>query len=186
MSKSTPSPDPYRFVIREPEPWFGTAEDQGLHLVLVEPEIPGNTGNVGRLCAGANIWLHLIKPLGFELDNKQLRRAGLDYWPNVKLCVHETLEAFEALFPAEKLRFFTTKTKNVYADHRWEPGSVLVFGKETEGLSEEVRRRHESRLVTIPIGPGVRSLNLSNACALAVYEALRQLDWGPLSPPGEE
>ncbi len=168
------------FVIREPQPWWGTDEDRGLHIVLVAPEIPGNTGNIGRLCAGSNVWLHLIEPLGFELDNKYLRRAGLDYWPHVKLSVHEDFDSFAAYFERAKLHFFTKKAGRIYAEVEYEPGAVLIFGCETRGLSDQVLSAYEDRLTTIPITDKVRSLNLSNACAVAIYEAMRQLSWTPI------
>jgi tRNA (cytidine/uridine-2'-O-)-methyltransferase len=171
---------PYRFDVREAESWFGGHRDRGLHVVLVEPEIPGNTGNIGRLCAGTNLWLHLVRPLGFSLDNRYLKRAGLDYWPHVRLCVHESFEEVAAIFPRERLHFFTTKADRIYSEVTFEPGSVLIFGRETVGLSEEIRTEYEDRLATIPISSQVRSLNLSNACAVVVYEAMRQLDWSPL------
>ena len=169
------------FVIQEPRAWWGTEEDESLHLVLVEPEIPGNTGNIARLCAGADIWLHLVRPLGYELDNSYLKRAGLDYWPHVKLCVHDDFGAVEAIFPAERLHLLTKKTDRLYTEMTAEPGSVFVFGKESVGLDEALLERYEERTYRIPIDEGnVRSLNLSNACAVVTYEALRQLEWGPL------
>lgn len=180
MKDSESIENPYQFKISEPQPEWGTDADQGLHVVLVRPEIPGNTGNIGRLCAGANVWLHLVRPLGFELDNRYLKRAGLDYWPHVKLCVHENFEAIEAIFDPERLHFFTKKATTCYTEATWRPGSVLVFGRETKGLSQAIRERHEQRLYRIPISEHVRSLNLSNACAVALYEAMRQLDWSPL------
>lgn len=169
------------FVIREPQDWWGTAQDKSLHVVLFEPQIPGNTGNIGRLCAGADVWLHLVEPLGYELANKHLRRAGLDYWPHVKLCVHPNFEAIEQTFPREKMWFFSKKATKNYADVRYEPGSVFIFGRETTGLSDDIMQRFEDQLIRIPITGKVRSLNLSNACAVAVYEALRQQDWAPLN-----
>ena len=168
------------FVIRPPQPEWGTQEDRDLHIVLWRPEIPGNTGNIGRLCAGAAVWLHLIRPLGFELDNKYLRRAGLDYWPNVKLCVHDSLEAVVEIFPREKLFFFSKKATRCYADVEYPEGAVLVFGRETRGLSSEILEEYDDRALYIPNTPNVRSLNLSNACAVAVYEALRQQQWEPI------
>jgi tRNA (cytidine/uridine-2'-O-)-methyltransferase len=168
------------FVVREPQDWWGTAEDESLHVVLFEPQIPGNTGNIGRLCAGADVWLHLVEPLGYELDNKHLRRAGLDYWPHVKLCVHPNFEAIERTFPRERMWFFSKKATQNYADVSYSPGSVFVFGRETTGLSDDIMQRFDDRLIRIPITDKVRSLNLSNACAVAVYEALRQLEWAPL------
>lgn len=169
------------FVIREPQQWWGTADDHSLHVVLYQPQIPGNTGNIGRLCAGADVWLHLVEPLGFELDNKHLRRAGLDYWPHVKLCVHPDFASVERIFPRERMWFFSKKATHGYADVEYPAGSVFVFGRETTGLSDDIMRRYEDQLIRIPITDKVRSLNLSNACAVAVYEALRQLDWAPLN-----
>ena len=173
----------YGFQVQEAQPQWGGDEDGDLHLVLVHPEIPGNTGNVGRLCAGTKVWLHLVEPLGFELSNRYLKRAGLDYWPHVQLCVHESFAALEEIFPREKMIFFTKKAARNYAEVRWEPGSVLVFGCETKGLSDEILTSYEDRLVRIPTTDKVRSLNLSNACAIGLYEAMRQLEWAPM---GEE
>lgn len=172
--------NPYEFNILSPQPEWGGPDDDSLHLVLVEPEIPGNTGNIGRLCAGANVWLHLVEPLGFELDNRYLKRAGLDYWPHVRLCVHDNFSTVEKLFPQERMRLFTKKSDRCYTSATWEPGSVLVFGRETKGLSAEIRERYNDRLYRIPISEKVRSLNLSNACAVALYEAMRQMDFAPI------
>lgn len=174
------------FVIRPHQDWWGTQEDRDLHIVLWRPEIPGNTGNIGRLCAGADVWLHLVRPLGFELDNKYLRRAGLDYWPNVKLCLHDSLEDITGIFPREKTFFFTKKASRCYADVEYPPGAVLVFGRETRGLSAEILDAYDDRALYIPNTPNVRSLNLSNACAVAVYEALRQQAWEPIYRGGRE
>lgn len=178
--ESAVSDNTYGFTISSPQPEWGTADDKDLHLVLVSPEIPGNTGNIGRLCAGADVWLHLVEPLGFELDNRYLKRAGLDYWSHVRLCVHPSFSAIEEIFPRERLHLFSKKTTRRYTEVRWRPGSVLVFGCETKGLSDEILERHDERLYRIPISDKVRSLNLSNACAVALYEALRQLEWSPL------
>ena len=171
---------PKGFVIQPVDPVWGTDDDTDLHIALVHPEIPGNTGNIGRLCAGSNIWLHLVKPFGFELSNKYLRRAGLDYWPHVRLCVHESFDDFASIFPRDRLVMLTKKATNIYADVAYEPGHVLVFGCETKGLSDEILNAFEDRLVRIPTTGSVRSLNLSNACAVVVYEAMRQLAWTPL------
>lgn len=172
---------PKGFVVREPLEVFGTGADPYLHIVLVAPEIPGNTGNVGRLCAGTNIWLHLVRPLGFELSNKHLRRAGLDYWPHVQLCVHEDFAAIEAIFSPERMHLFSAKGTEIYTERTYLPGSALVFGRETKGLGDEIRERYADRLTLIPKTGAVRSLNLSNAVAIAAYEAMRQLDWGPMT-----
>lgn len=171
---------PKGFRVSPFDPRWGTDEDRDLHLVLVHPEIPGNTGNVGRLCAGTSVNLHLVKPLGFELDNRYLKRAGLDYWPHVKLFLHESFEEFEARFPKEKMVFFTKKARHNYGAVTFTPGSLLVFGCETKGLPDEILKKHEERLVRIPTTDKVRSLNLSNACAIGLYEAMRQLEWAPL------
>ncbi len=168
------------FQVRPPDPSFGTEDDPCLHIALVTPEIPGNTGNIGRLCAGTSIWLHLIEPLGFELDNKRLKRAGLDYWPHVKLCVWPNFEAFADTFPPHKLYMFTKKGTRSYVDIDFKAGDVLVFGCETKGLSDEVLETYSTQLTLIPKTDKVRSLNLSNAAAIAVYEAMRQLDFAPM------
>lgn len=172
--------EPKGFCIRPPEPWFGTPTDEALHIALVEPEIPGNTGNIARLCAGADIWLHLVEPLGFELSNKHLRRAGLDYWPSVQLCVHQSLDALLGIFPIERLFLLSTKATRHYHECEFAPGSVLVFGKETKGLPVDLLEHPAAHPLKIPITGAVRSLNLSNACAIVLYEALRQLDYKPI------
>jgi tRNA (cytidine/uridine-2'-O-)-methyltransferase len=181
MPMSVENEDSYRFVIQPPQPEWGTEADRCLHIALVEPEIPGNTGNIGRLCAGTNIWLHLVEPLGFSLDDRYLKRAGLDYWPNVKLCVHPNFHALETIFSRDKMYFLTKKATHVYTEVSFEPGSVLVFGRETRGLDDDVLERFADRTLRIPTTDKVRSLNLSNACAIVVYEAMRQLEWAPLT-----
>ncbi len=168
------------FLIRPPDPVWGTDEDTSLHICLVTPEIPGNTGNIGRLCAGSNIWLHLVEPLAFELDNKRLKRAGLDYWPHVRLCVHPDFDAFSKLFPRHKLRFLSKKAAKRYTDVAYDSGTVLVFGCETKGLSDQIMADYEDLLIRIPTTDKVRSLNLSNAAAIVTYEALRQMAFTPL------
>lgn len=169
------------FQVQPPQPYWGTPEDRGLHVVLLHPEIPGNTGNIGRLCAGTNMWLHLVEPLGFDLDNRYLKRAGLDYWPHVNLCVHPSFQALEAIFPREKMVFFTTRGSRYYTEFEYLPGSVLIFGRETAGFPDEIHERFADRRALIPKTDKVRSLNLSNACAIVVYEAMRQLDFEPLT-----
>lgn len=144
------------------------------HIVLVEPEIPANTGNISRTCAATGAWLHLVKPLGFSIDDRELKRAGLDYWPSVKLEVHEHFgEVREKLAGA---RFFYTSTKGTtpYTEFRYREGDVFVFGKETKGLPDDLLRENADRVLRIPMGTAVRSLNLSNAVAIVLYEALRQ------------
>jgi tRNA (cytidine/uridine-2'-O-)-methyltransferase len=168
------------FVVRSAESIWGSVSDQNLHVALVHPEIPGNTGNIGRLCAGANIWLHLVRPLGFELNNKYLRRAGLDYWPSVKLCIHDSLEDLVERFPTEKIHLFSKKAGRLYTEVEYRPGALLLFGCETRGLPDDFLTRFGDRALRIPTTEKVRSLNLSNACSIVIYEAMRQLDWTPI------
>jgi tRNA (cytidine/uridine-2'-O-)-methyltransferase len=172
--------NPYRFVIHSPRPEWGTDADRSLHVVLNEPEIAGNTGSIGRLCAGANIWLHLVEPMAFTLDNRYLKRAGLDYWPHVRLCLHPNFEAIEAIFPRERMYLLTKKASHVYTDVTYRRGTVIVFGSESRGLSDTLLERYADRTLRIPTTDKVRSLNLANACSIVTYEALRQLDWALL------
>ena len=156
------------------------------HIVLVEPEIPQNAGNIARTCAATGCVLHLVKPLGFEISDKYLKRAGLDYWHLVRVELHETAE--EALFgvPEEKLHFFTTKSPRVYSGASFREGDYLVFGKETKGLPDELLLAHPAACVRIPMREEARSLNLSNSVAVAVYEGLRQNGFGALSTEDAE
>lgn len=172
------------FCIQNPKPWWGTPEDEALHLALVEPEIPGNTGNIARLCAGADVWLHLVRPLGFELDNRHLSRAGLDYWPHVQLCVHESFDAFVRHFPRERLHLLTKRARRLYTTMDVDFGAVFVFGRESRGLDLAIVEAYEDCCFRIPINDKVRSLNLANACSVVTYEALRQLEWSPLGLDG--
>lgn len=147
-------------------------------IVLVEPEIPPNTGNIARLCAATQAHLHLVEPLGFRIDEHSVRRAGLDYWPLVQLTTHPDYptarERLTQAHPEARHFLFTGKATKSYHDIRYRPGDVFVFGKESEGLSDAMLATYASELVAIPtLGP-VRSLNLSNAVAIVLYEALRQ------------
>jgi tRNA (cytidine/uridine-2'-O-)-methyltransferase len=147
-----------------------------LHVVLVEPEIHWNTGNAGRTCLAAGAQLHLVRPLGFFLSERQVRRAGLDYWPRVDPVVWDSWSAFEARLPALGEPFlFSAEAEREYWSVDYTQRAVLIFGKESVGLAPEIRERHRDRLVRIPMAdPELRSLNLSTAVALGVYEALRQ------------
>ena len=149
------------------------------HVVLVEPEIPPNTGNIGRLCVAAGARLHLVKPLGFQLDDKALARAGLDYWADLDWRVWESLGELQAAArsAAEPGRFhyFTTKAERKYWDATFEPGDFLVFGRETRGLPESLLAAEASRCLVIPMAPEARSLNLATAVGIALYEAMRQV-----------
>lgn len=155
------------------------------NIVLVEPEIPQNTGNIARTCAATGCALHLIKPLGFEISDKYLKRAGLDYWHLVHVHIYENLEELFAKYPNGRFYYFTTKARKRHSDAEYKAGDFLVFGKETKGLDEELLLSHPDECVRIPMIGEARSLNLSNAAAVAVYEALRQNDFGRLETKGE-
>lgn len=146
----------------------------GFNIVLVEPEIPPNTGNISRLCAAVGARLHLIKPLGFSIDDRHLKRAGLDYWHLVEVVVHESWEGFMGSVRPEQICLSTTKGGRHYTSVSFEPGSYLVFGRETRGLPPELLAAYPQRCIRIPMIDEARSLNLSNAVAVVLYEALRQ------------
>lgn len=155
------------------------------NIVLVEPEIPQNTGNIARTCAATGCDLHLVKPLGFEISDKYLKRAGLDYWHLVHVHIYENLEELFAKYPNGRFYYFTTKARKRHSDAEYKAGDFLVFGKETKGLDEELLLSHPDECVRIPMIGEARSLNLSNAAAVAVYEALRQNEFGRLETKGE-
>ncbi|MDA0691229.1 MAG: tRNA (cytidine(34)-2'-O)-methyltransferase [Nitrospinae bacterium] len=148
-----------------------------LNIVLVEPKIHGNTGSIGRLCLATGSTLHLIEPLGFEINDKQLKRAGLDYWKHVQVVIHKDLKTFFESIPEDSPKaFFSTKAETSYFDHQFQAGSYLFFGSETEGFSEELKGIGIQPLYRIPLyDDRVRSLNLANAVSIVVYEAIRQL-----------
>jgi tRNA (cytidine/uridine-2'-O-)-methyltransferase len=144
------------------------------NVVLVEPEIPPNTGNIGRLCLATRSTLHLVKPLGFSLDDRELQRAGLDYWPEVRLQLWDSFDALLRAQPAETRYFFlTTKSKRPYYEIRFQKDDFLVFGRETKGLPEDLLRANADNCITIPMH-GTRSLNLATAVAIVLFEAVRQ------------
>ena len=145
------------------------------NVVLVEPEIPPNTGNVGRLCLATQSVLHLVKPLGFSLDDRQLKRAGLDYWDEVEMHLWESFDDLKrAQTPGARYFFLTTKTQRAYYDVKFRRGDFLVFGRETKGLSEKLLAANIDNCITIPMH-GTRSLNLATAVAIVLFEAMRQL-----------
>ena len=156
-----------------------------VNIVLVEPEIPQNCGNIARTCAATRSRLHLIEPLGFDISEKAVRRAGLDYWPMVDLTVYRSLEDFFARNPAPDLWLATTKAPRDYTGARFRDGCWLFFGKETAGLPREFREAHYDRCIRIPMRPDARSLNLSNSVAILTYEALKQQGFPGLSGTGE-
>jgi tRNA (cytidine/uridine-2'-O-)-methyltransferase len=148
-----------------------------VHIALYEPEIPPNTGNIARLCAATFTPLHIIGVTGFRMDDRTLKRAGLDYWKEVDLRRHIDLEDFSDHVPESRLVYFTTKTDRSYLDWQYQPGDCLVFGPETRGLPEYLLNENPERCLTIPMpNPSVRSLNLSTSVGIVLYEALRQLE----------
>ena len=155
-----------------------------MHIVLVNPEIPQNTGNIARTCAATGAMLHLIKPLGFELSDKYLKRAGLDYWHMMTLEIHESWQDFMEKYPDARLHFATTKAPRDYCRQAYCDGDFLVFGREKKGLDEELLASNYEKCIRIPMRPGARSLNLSNSVAIVLYEALRQLDFPELAGAG--
>ena len=157
-----------------------------LNIVLVEPEIPQNTGNISRTCAVTDTVLHLVKPLGFSIDDRQLKRAGLDYWHLLDVRYHDSLEDFFKAHPTGDFYFSTTKAKRTYTEVRYTENSFLFFGKETAGLPESLLAQYPERCIRIPIKSEARSLNLSNSAAIILFEALRQLDFPGLKRDGNK
>lgn len=155
-----------------------------MHIVLIEPEIPGNTGNIARLCAATGIELHLVKPLGFSIDDKHLKRAGLDYWHLVKVHVHENFAEVKAMYPEHKFHYCSTKAPRAHSEAQFGRDDMLVFGKETAGIPEDILQANWEHCIRIPMIEGARSLNLSNAAAIVAYEAMRQLDYANLLQEG--
>lgn len=145
------------------------------HVVLVEPEIPPNTGNIGRLCLAAEAHLHLVKPLGFDIDDKALRRAGLDYWKDVRVTLWDSFEQLATAYAGARFWFLTTKSSQTYWDAPFHDGDFLVFGRETKGLPEPLLAANRDRTLTIPMSPAARSLNLATAVGIVLYEAVRQI-----------
>ena len=145
-----------------------------LNIVLHEPEIPANTGNIGRTCVATGTRLHLIEPLGFSLDEKKLKRAGMDYWKDLDVRTYIDFEDFMEKNPGAKIYMATTKAPNVYSDVKYEPDCYIMFGKESAGIPEEILVQHKENSVRIPMIGDIRSLNLSNSVAIMLYEALRQ------------
>lgn len=154
------------------------------NIVLIEPEIPQNTGNIVRTCAATGARLHLVRPLGFEVSDKYLKRAGLDYWHYVDISYYDNVEELFAKNPSAKFYFFTSKGKKTHSEAEYRDGDFLVFGKETAGIPEELLVRHEETCLRIPMAGDIRCLNLSNAVAVALYEALRQTGYENMNTKG--
>lgn len=145
-----------------------------LNIVLFEPEIPQNTGNIGRTCVATNTRLHLIEPLGFRLNDKTLKRAGMDYWADLDVTRYDDFDDFMERNPGAKIYMATTKAPNVYTEVNYEPDCYIMFGKESAGIPEEILIHHKEDSIRIPMVGEIRSLNLSNSVAIVLYEALRQ------------
>ncbi|SFL14714.1 tRNA (cytidine/uridine-2'-O-)-methyltransferase [Paenibacillus sp. 1_12] len=144
------------------------------HIVLVEPEIPANTGNISRTCAATGAVLHLVRPLGFDTDDKTLKRAGLDYWHSVQIEYHDSFQEVKDKYKSGRFFFASTKAQQLYTEFTFQDGDFFVFGKETKGLPPEILAEHPGQLIKLPMTKAVRSLNLSNSAAIVLFEALRQ------------
>lgn len=157
---------------------------RNLNIVLLEPQIPQNTGNISRTCAVTGARLHLIRPFGFEIDDKHLKRAGLDYWDKLDISYYDNIEQFYEKNSGEYF-YFTTKGRSVHSDVEYPDNSYLIFGREDRGIPEEILYHNENHCVRIPMRNNLRSLNLSNSVAIGVYEVLRQWGYPELSTEGK-
>lgn len=155
-----------------------------INIVLLEPEIPANTGNIGRTCVAAGVRLHLIEPMGFQINEKQVRRAGLDYWDKLDYVIYDSFSDFLEKNPGAKIYMATTKAKHIYSDISYENDCYLMFGKESAGIPEELLVQNEENTVRIPMFGESRSLNLGNSVAIVLYEVLRQHDFQNLNTEG--
>ena len=157
-----------------------------LNVVLVEPEIPQNAGNIARTCAVTDTVLHLVRPLGFEVTDKYLKRAGLDYWDKVDIRYYDSIEeVMQKYYNGKNFWFYSTKAKIIHSEAKYSDGDFLAFGKETKGLPETLVKAHYDECVSIPMWGELRSLNLSNSVCVGVYEALRQLGYPQMKTEGE-
>ena len=156
-----------------------------MHIILHQPEIPANTGNIGRTCVATGTSLHLIEPLGFHLDEKSIRRAGMDYWAKLDVSRYMNFAEFEEKHPGAKIWMATTKARRCYTEAAFGPDDYIMFGKESAGIPEELLVEHEENCIRIPMLQDIRSLNLSNSVAIVLYEALRQQGFPELSGAGE-
>lgn len=158
-----------------------------MNIVLLEPEMPANTGNIGRTCVATGSRLHLIGPLGFEISDKMLKRAGLDYWPHLDVTVYENFTDFLAKNPRAKGKLFmaTTKGPNLYTEAKFPPDAYIMFGRESAGIPENILYAYQETAIRIPMLPDIRSLNLANSVAIVLYEALRQQDFAQMQIKGE-
>ncbi len=152
-----------------------------LHIALINPQIPPNTGNIARLCAGTGTPLHLIGPMGFSLDDKHMKRAGLDYWDDVDLWVHDDWFEFRDAISRERCLYFSANATRDYRDAPYQANSVLMFGSETEGMPRRILEKHSERCFTIPMEGAVRSMNLANAVSVVLYEARQRIESGGIT-----
>ena len=156
-----------------------------INIVLLEPEIPANTGNIGRTCVATGSRLHLIEPLGFDISEKAVRRAGMDYWKDLDLHVYANYEEFLEKNPGAEIYMATTKAKHVYSDVTYPKDCYIMFGKESAGIPEEILQNHKDTCIRIPMVGEIRSLNLSNSVAIVTYEVLRQRGFADMTMEGE-
>lgn len=156
-----------------------------MHIVLHQPEIPANTGNIGRTCVATGTALHLIEPLGFHLDEKSIKRAGMDYWDKLDVTRYINYQEFQEKNPRAKIWYATTKARRLYTEADFSPGDYIMFGKESAGIPEELLVENEETCIRIPMLEEIRSLNLSNAVAIVLYEALRQTGFAGMQREGE-
>ncbi len=156
-----------------------------MNIVLLEPEMPANTGNIGRTCTATNTRLHLIEPLGFKLNEKMLKRAGLDYWDKLDVTIYSDYNDFLDRNPGATIYMATTKARKIYTDAAYEPDCFLMFGKESAGIPEEILVENQERCIRIPMWGDIRSLNLSNSVSIVLYEALRQNGFEKMNLKGE-
>ena len=156
-----------------------------LNIVLLEPEIPANTGNIGRTCCATGTRLHLIEPLGFQINEKALKRAGMDYWDKLDVAVYDCYEDFCEKNPDAKIYYATTKAPNKYCDAKFEEDCIIMFRKESAGIPESILVNNQETCIRIPMNPDIRSLNLSNSVAIVLYEALRQNDFVGMETEGQ-
>ena len=156
-----------------------------MHIILHQPEIPANTGNIGRTCVATGTALHLIEPLGFRLDEKSIRRAGMDYWAHLDVTRYINFQEFREKHPGAKIWYATTKAKRLYTEADFGPDDYIMFGKESAGIPEELLVENESTCIRVPMMEEIRSLNLSNSVAIVLYEALRQNGFAGMQRVGE-
>lgn len=156
-----------------------------MHIILHQPEIPANTGNIGRTCVATGTSLHLIEPLGFRLNEKEIKRAGMDYWEHLDVQRYVNFDEFREKHPNAKIWMATTKAKHTYTDVTFAPDDFIMFGKESAGIPEEILVDYADTCIRIPMLPQIRSLNLSNSVAIVLYEALRQQNFSGMQMEGE-